>query len=65
MDTEWIRSVMTIIAFATFTGIVVWAWSARKRSDFDEAARSILADEGGELAVGKSSATNDKQGRRQ
>lgn len=45
MEMEWMRSLMTVIAFTTFVGIVVWAWSGRKRSDFDLAARSVLGDE--------------------
>jgi cytochrome c oxidase cbb3-type subunit IV len=45
MDMEWMRSAMTVIAFATFVGIVLWAWSSRRRGDFDAAARSILADD--------------------
>jgi cytochrome c oxidase cbb3-type subunit 4 len=48
IDMEWVRSMMTLIAFATFIGIVVWAWSARKRNDFEAAARSVLAEEGGD-----------------
>ncbi len=50
MDIEWMRSAMTVIAFATFVGIVLWAWSSRKRHDFDVAAHSIFAedDSGGE-----------------
>lgn len=42
---EWMRSMVTVMAFATFIGIVAWAWSARKRGDFDTAARSVLADD--------------------
>ncbi len=45
MDIEWMRSSMTVIAFATFIGIAVWAWSSRKRNDFDVAARSVIEDE--------------------
>ena len=45
MDIEWMRSSMTLIAFATFVGIVMWAWSSRKRNDFDVAARSVLEDD--------------------
>jgi cytochrome c oxidase cbb3-type subunit 4 len=45
MELESMRSLMTVIAFTTFVGIVVWAWSGRKRRDFDQAARSVLADE--------------------
>lgn len=39
------RSLMTVIAFATFLGIVAWAWSSRKQQDFDAAARSVLAED--------------------
>jgi cytochrome c oxidase cbb3-type subunit 4 len=45
MDIEWMRSAMTVIAFVTFVGIVLWAWSSRKRHDFDVAAQSIFAEE--------------------
>jgi cbb3-type cytochrome oxidase subunit 3 len=65
MDMEWIRSLMTVIAFATFAAIVLWAWSARKRGDFDSAARSILADDGGESRIQGSTSINNKQGQRQ
>ena len=44
MDISDIRSIMTVIAFATFTSIVLWAWSAGKRRDFDEAARLAVDD---------------------
>lgn len=49
---EWMRSGMTVIAFATFIGIVIWAWSSRKKSDFEVAARSVL-DEDEPVATGK------------
>jgi cytochrome c oxidase cbb3-type subunit 4 len=42
---EWLRSLMTVVAFATFAGIVVWAWSARRRDDFEAAARSVLSED--------------------
>ena len=45
MDIEWMRSMMTVTAFATFVGIVAWAWSSRKRNDFEVAARSVLEDD--------------------
>jgi cytochrome c oxidase cbb3-type subunit 4 len=32
------RIVMTVLSFACFIGIVVWAWSDRNRTGFDEAA---------------------------
>ena len=39
------RSVVTIVSMLTFSGIVLWAYSARRKNDFDEAARLPFADE--------------------
>lgn len=60
IELEWMRSMITIIAFATFVGIVAWAWSGCKRGDFDAAARSVLVDD--ELEPIKKNVMN-KQGR--
>jgi cytochrome c oxidase cbb3-type subunit 4 len=32
------RSLVTVISMLTFIGIVLWAYSARRQSDFEEAA---------------------------
>ena len=32
------RSLVTLISMLTFIGIVLWAYSARRKNDFDEAA---------------------------
>ncbi len=39
------RSIVTLICMLTFIGIVIWAYSARRKSDFDEAAMLPFADE--------------------
>ena len=39
------RSIVTVICMLTFIGIVIWAYSARRKSDFDEAAMLPFADE--------------------
>ncbi len=39
MDINLLRSIVTVVAFAVFTGIVLWAWSRRNQADFDEAAQ--------------------------
>lgn len=39
MDFVTLSSIMTVVAFATFIGIVLWAYSGRARRSFDEAAR--------------------------
>jgi cytochrome c oxidase cbb3-type subunit 4 len=38
-------SVMTVISFTTFLGIVGWTYVLRKGSDFDKAAGLPFADE--------------------
>ena len=48
MDINDLRALVTLVSFATFIGIVVWAWSGRNRQAFDEAARLPFADEAGE-----------------
>lgn len=32
------RSIITVISILTFIGIVLWAYSVRRKNDFDEAA---------------------------
>ncbi len=39
------RSAITLLSMLSFIGIVAWAWSARRKSDFDEAAMLPFADE--------------------
>lgn len=43
MDFVTLSSIMTVVAFATFVGIVLWAWSGRARGAFEEAARLPFA----------------------
>lgn len=45
MDINDIRSILTVVAFATFAGIVVWAWSGRRRAAFEEAANLPFTEE--------------------
>ncbi len=39
MDINTLRSITTVAALLVFLGIVWWAWSKKRKSDFDEAAR--------------------------
>ncbi len=39
------RSAITLLCMLTFVGIIVWAWSARRKNDFDEAAMLPFADD--------------------
>ena len=45
MDMNLFHSLWTIVVLITFIGIIVWAWSKNRSSDFDEAARLPLEDE--------------------
>ena len=37
--------IWTLLLIIAFIGIVVWAYSSRRKSDFDEAARLPLEDD--------------------
>ncbi len=39
------RSIITVISMLTFIGIVAWAYSGRRKADFEEAANLPFADE--------------------
>jgi cytochrome c oxidase cbb3-type subunit 4 len=45
MDINDLRIVVTLLSFAAFAGIVVWAWSRRNSAAFQEAAMLPFADE--------------------
>ncbi|MBS3934774.1 MAG: cbb3-type cytochrome c oxidase subunit 3 [Sulfuritalea sp.] len=45
MDINDLRSIYTLLAFVTFVGIIWWAYSAKRKRSFDEAARSVLDDD--------------------
>jgi cytochrome c oxidase cbb3-type subunit 4 len=50
MDVNDARAVVTVLSLILFLGIVFWAWSGRRRSGFDEAARLPFADADSEPA---------------
>lgn len=46
MDTQNVlRTIVTVLAFATFIGITLWAWSGARREKFAEAARIPLEED--------------------
>jgi cytochrome c oxidase cbb3-type subunit 4 len=45
MDINDIRGWHTVVLLISFVGIVIWAYSKRRKSDFDEAANLPFADE--------------------
>ena len=45
MDINDFRSAVTVLAFVSFIGIVWWAYHAKSRRGFDEAAQLPLIDD--------------------
>ncbi|MGF1686811.1 CcoQ/FixQ family Cbb3-type cytochrome c oxidase assembly chaperone [Photobacterium japonica] len=51
MDIGTIHSIWTVVLFSSFIGIVVWAYSKRQTSRFEEAANLVFADEDNDVAT--------------
>ena len=45
MDVNDLRILIMVLAFVAFVGIVMWAYSRRRKHDFEEAARLPFSDE--------------------
>ena len=45
MNFTLIQALWTIVVMITFLGIVAWAFSSKRKSDFDEAARLPFDDD--------------------
>ncbi|MBA3032621.1 MAG: cbb3-type cytochrome c oxidase subunit 3 [Gammaproteobacteria bacterium] len=45
MDINDLRSIFTLLVFSAFIGIVVWAYSSKRKQAFDEAARLAVDDD--------------------
>jgi cytochrome c oxidase cbb3-type subunit 4 len=50
VDINTLRSLVTVLAFVSFVGIVLWAYSGRARRGFEEAAQLPFAED--EVAPG-------------
>jgi len=50
MDIVTLRSIFTVLVFAAFIGVVIWAYSGKRKQAFDEAARLPFAQD--DLAEG-------------
>ena len=46
MDAGILHGLWTAAMIAVFAAIVVWAWSGRRKRDFEEAARLPLEEDG-------------------
>ncbi|MCK4742388.1 MAG: cbb3-type cytochrome c oxidase subunit 3 [Sulfuriflexus sp.] len=40
-----IQMLWTIVAFVTFVGIVIWAWSSKREDEFHEAENLIFEED--------------------
>jgi cytochrome c oxidase cbb3-type subunit IV len=48
MDLTLIRTLFTVVMFALFLGIALWAWSGKRKAGFDQAAHlPFAADDDG------------------
>ncbi|WP_417662856.1 cbb3-type cytochrome oxidase subunit 3 [Pseudomonas sp.] len=45
MEIGTIRGIGTAVVFIAFIGLLLWAYSSRRKSEFDEAANLPFADE--------------------
>ena len=58
MELSFVRSLITVLVFALFIGIAVWAYSSRRKQDFNEAANLPLQDD----PPGSTGRDNDNNG---
>ena len=45
MDINTVRGLITIALMVTFIGVVLWAYSSKRKSSFDDAANLPFADD--------------------
>jgi len=46
IDINDIRAFFTVLVFACFIGVWIWAWSDKRKQAFDEAARLPFVEDG-------------------
>ena len=45
MEFATVHSILTVIQFVGFVAFVIWAYSKKRKPDFDEAANLVFDDE--------------------
>lgn len=55
------QSVWTVVVMVLFLSIVAWAYSSKRKAEFDEAARLPLEDDDSVEVEGKDNETNEEQ----
>jgi len=58
MDYSLIQSIWTVVVMVVFIGIVVWAWSGKRKQRFEQAA-NIPFDDDAPMQGDKNSKEND------
>ena len=53
MDAALLHSWWTVVLLVVFVGIVLWAFSARRKAAFDDASRIPLEDDTGPESAGR------------
>ena len=53
MDYGVIQGIITIVVMLTFLGIFAWAYSSRRKDQFDEAANLVFSDEESHKSAGE------------
>ena len=53
MDINTLRSIITVVAFAVFIAICLWAYSDRSKAAFEQAARLPFDEEGEGIGHGE------------
>ncbi|XKH59705.1 cbb3-type cytochrome c oxidase subunit 3 [Halomonas sediminis] len=61
MDTGTFRGLITFVLLVAFIGITWWAYSKRRKPDFDEAANLPFADDKDEEEIRKQHAAQEEQ----
>ena len=46
MELNDLRAAITLISFLCFIGIVLWAYSGKRKEQFDRASQSVLEEKG-------------------
>ena len=61
MNVNDLRVSIMVLAFVVFVGIVVWAYSRRRKHDFEEAARLPFSDEEAVDDAGRARKTREQR----
>ncbi len=46
MEIPTVRGLLTLVLMLAFVGVVIWAWSSKRKKDFEEASRLPLDENG-------------------